>query len=283
MDKNDQIQKARAFRTLHDDPKLLVLPNIWDPIGARLLAELGYPAVATASAAVAFSLGYDDGQRITLSAMLEVIEPIAAAVNVPVSADIEAGYADSPDDLARNIREVLRVGAVGINLEDSHVNDRSLRSIAAQCERIKAVRAMADREGIPLFINARTDVFLIDDPADAPDKVAETIDRARAYLDAGADGIYPILAGDLADLQAIQAATGAPVNVYAHQGVPPMRELESAGISRLSIGPGLLRASLTAMKKVATDLLNYGPYDAFTDDAMTSDEIRALVSTERMP
>ena len=149
MSRKAQIAKAEAFLALHLDPKLLVLPNIWDPLGARLLQHLEFPAVATASAAVAYSLGYDDGQRITLEAMLDVVRRVAESVDIPVSADIEGGYADTPDGVAQNVREVIRAGAVGINLEDGLYEGGPLRPVDGQCERIRAARAMADREGVP--------------------------------------------------------------------------------------------------------------------------------------
>jgi 2-methylisocitrate lyase-like PEP mutase family enzyme len=273
--------KAEAFRALHDAPKLLLLPNIWDPLGARLLEKLGYPAVATASAAVAFSLGYDDGERVSFEAMLGVIRRIADSVEVPVSADIERGYAQDPDGVAERVRDVLEAGAVGINLEDS-VDDGSLRTIDAQCARIAAVRAMAQAQGIPLVINARTDVFMLGPAAAHADKVEEAIVRAKAYLDAGADCIYPITLEDLDTLRQMRAETGAALNVYASATTPPMHELEAAGISRLSIGPGLIRASFTSMQRIARELLDYGGYDAFTTTAVPSDEIRKFVSKERM-
>ncbi|MGH7454384.1 MAG: isocitrate lyase/PEP mutase family protein [bacterium] len=215
MDKKLQIQKAEKFLALHHDPKLLVLPNIWDPLGARLLQSLGYPAVATASAAVAFSLGYDDGQKIGFAEMLEVIRRIAASVEVPLTADIERGYAENPEEIAENIRQVLLAGAVGINLEDSTGEGGELYPIDFQCARIRAVRAMADREGIPLVINARTDVFLRGASGSKSEKIAETIARAKAYLDAGADCNYPITVGDIETLKLIRDATRAPINVYA--------------------------------------------------------------------
>jgi 2-methylisocitrate lyase-like PEP mutase family enzyme len=283
MDKRIQIEKAKAFLALHHDAKLLVLPNIWDPLGARMLESLGYPAVATASAAVAYSLGYDDGQKIHLDAMLEVAARIVESVEVPVSIDIEAGYAEAPEEVAGNVRQVVRAGAVGINLEDSLHEGWQLRPIAVQQERIRAVRAMAGEEGVPLVINARTDLFLQDGDLPAADRLTETIDRAAAYLEAGADCLYPIGLGNLEMLTTLREATGAPLNVYAAASAPPMKELEAAGISRLSLGPGLIKASLTAMRKVARNLLAYGPYDRFTTGAMSSEEIRRYVREYPMP
>ena len=280
MDKTTQIQKAKKFLVLHHEPKLLVLPNIWDPLGARLLEGLGYPAVATASAAVAYSLGYDDGQKIKFDAMLDVIERIASSVAVPMTADIERGYAEHPQEIAENIRQVMHAGAVGINFEDSSFEGGPLQPIDFQCERIQAIRNMADKEGIPLVINARIDVFMRSADISPSEKIAETISRGKAYLDAGADCLYPIGPGDVETLKRIREETEAPINVYASKLAASMKELAAIGISRLSLGPGLIRASLTTMRNVAQQLLDYGPYDSFSaDDIMTSDEIRKYIST----
>ena len=280
MDKTTQIQKAKKFLVLHHEPKLLVLPNIWDPLGARLLEGLGYPAVATASAAVAYSLGYDDGQKIKFDAMLDVIERIASSVAVPMTADIERGYAEHPQEIAENIRQVMHAGAVGINFEDSSFEGGPLQPIDFQCERIQAIRNMADKEGIPLVINARIDVFMRSADISPSEKIAETISRGKAYLDAGADCLYPIGPGDVETLKRIREETEAPINVYASKLAASMKELAAIGISRLSLGPGLIRASLTTMRNVARELLDYGPYDSFSaEDIMTSDEIRKYIST----
>ena len=242
MDKTTQIQKAEKFLALHHEPKLLVLPNIWDPLGARLLEGLGYPAVATASAAVAYSLGYDDGQKIKFDAMLDVIERIASSVAVPMTADIERGYAEHPQEIAENIRQVMHAGAVGINFEDSSFEGGPLQPIDFQCERIQAIRNMADKEGIPLVINARIDVFMRSADISRSEKIAETITRGKAYLDAGADCLYPIGPGDIETLTKIQSKTKAPINIYASKLAASMKELEAIGISGLSLGLGdLLR------------------------------------------
>ncbi len=159
IDTSDLAQKADRFRALHHEGRILVLPNTWDPGGARMMEWLGYPAVATASASVAYALGYDDGQQITLDAMLDVVGRVASSVKVPVTADMEWGYAEQPKDVAENMRRVLRAGAAGINLEDSIREGESMFETELQCARIRAVREMSRREGVPLFINARTDVF----------------------------------------------------------------------------------------------------------------------------
>lgn len=280
--KAQQIKKAEQFLTLHHDPKLLVLPNIWDPIGARLLQGQGYPAVATASAAVAFSLGYDDGQKITLAAMIEAVRRVADSVDVPVTADMEGGYAEQPKDVAENMRQVLQAGAVGINFEDSRIGGDSLHDIDFQGDRIRAIRSMANQEGVPLVINARVDTYIREDDLSDEDRLAETITRAKAYLEAGADCIYPIVVHDLEILTTIQDAIQAPINVLALPNAPSMRELEAAGIARLSLGPFLFKAALTTMQNVAKELLAYGSYDVFSEGAMSSDEVHQYLRDGRM-
>ena len=143
------------------------------------------------------------------------------------------------------------------------------------------MRARARRDGIPLVVNARTDVYLGGFRESKERQAAETIARAKAYLEAGADCIYPIGLSDLETLKTIRAATGAPINVYATATTPPMRELEAAGVSRLSLGPGLIKASLTAMKKVAEELGRYGSYEPFTKGVVSGEEIRRYVSSRK--
>jgi 2-methylisocitrate lyase-like PEP mutase family enzyme len=277
-----QVQKAERFRALHNGGRILVLPNIWDPGGARLLEWLGYSAVATASASVAYSLGYDDCQQITFDAMLDVVHRVAAAVNVPVTADMEWGYAEQPQDVAENIRQIVRAGAVGINLEDSIREGEVLFDTDFQCARIRAVREMAQQEGVPLFINARTDVFWPRVPGSDAEKFAAAVERARAYLQAGADGFYPIILGDLPTLKRLCQAIPAPINVLAPTAGATLRELEEAGIARLSLGPALMWASLTLMRKIAVELQNYGSFDLFRRDMISADEIKQFVSKEPM-
>jgi 2-methylisocitrate lyase-like PEP mutase family enzyme len=278
---SDLAQKAERLRDLHRGDRILVLPNIWDPGGARMLEFLGYPAVATASASVAFSLGYDDGQ-ITLDAMLEVVGRVAASVNVPVTADMESGYAEQPREVAENIRRVLRAGAVGINLEDSVREAKILFDVDFQCARIRAIREMADQEGVPLVINARTDVFLPKISGTDAEKFDQAVLRAKAYLEAGADCFYPILLGDLKTLEGIHEAIRAPINVLAQACRATLRELEEVGIARISLGPALFWASQTAMRNVAVELQNYSSFDLFTRDVITSGEIREYLSKDPM-
>jgi 2-methylisocitrate lyase-like PEP mutase family enzyme len=280
-DSPQQHLKASRLLELHHDPKLLILPNIWDALGARLIESLGFPAVATASAAVAWSLGCRDGEVIPLRDMLGVVSRVAAAVKVPVTADIERGYADSTDQLQQTAERVIEAGAVGVNIEDSLEEAGPLRPLDEQVRRLRAVRAVADRLDVPLVINARIDAWLGGVPGGDEECLDETIARARAYLDAGADCVYPIGLADMARLKALHAAVGgAPVNVMARPGAVPLRELEAAGIARVSVGPGLIKVSLSAMERAARELLNYGSYDVLTDGIMSSDDVGGILSPD---
>jgi 2-methylisocitrate lyase-like PEP mutase family enzyme len=282
IDVSDLTQKAERLRALHRGERILVLPNIWDPGGARMMEHLGYPAVATASAAVAYSLGYDDRQQITLDAMLDVVGRVARAVQVPVTADMEWGYAEEPGEVAENMRRVLRAGAVGINLEDSIREGEVLFPLEFQCARIRAVREMARQEGVPLFINARTDVFWPRVPGTDAEKFDEAVRRARAYREAGGDSFYPILLGDLATIRRLQEAIQMPMNILAPTAGAGLRALEDAGVARVSLGPALIWATLTTMRDIAVGLQNYGSFDPFTKGMITPDEILAYLSKEPM-
>ena len=268
---------ARAARllALHHAPELLILPNVWDPLGARMLESMGFPAVATASAAVAYSLGYRDGEEMPFEEMLGAIRRVARCVDVPVTADIERGYSDAADGVAESVARVMEAGAAGVNIEDS-LAEGGLRDVAGQCERIAAVRRTAKAAGVPLVINARVDVFISPPSQSAEARLAETIVRARRYLSAGADCIYPITLNDLDLLKKLREAIEAPINVYASPGTPPIPELEAAGIARLSVGPGLLKVSLSAMKRVTEGLRSGASYEELTN-VISSDEIEGYL------
>jgi len=277
MASSTQVERARHFRTLHERPTLL-LANVWDPIGALLLEDCGLPAVATASAAVAWSNGVDDGELLPFARMLTTVEAIANAVTIPVTADIERGYADEPAAVADNVARIIDAGAVGINIEDS--TGDALVTIEDQCHTLRAVRARADRSGVPLYVNARIDVWLHGRPASEDERLADTIERARAYLDAGADGVYPIGLADRAALERLRSAIDAPINVYLSPSTPPLDELARIGIERLSVGPGLLKVALGAMRSAVAELRESASYERFFAEALTSAEVRDLLNAD---
>ncbi|HEY9363334.1 MAG TPA: isocitrate lyase/phosphoenolpyruvate mutase family protein [Chitinophagaceae bacterium] len=273
-----QQEKATRFRNLHHTGRLLTLPNIWNPLGAAMLEDLGYQAVATASASVALTNGYQDGENIPFENLLEILKSIAKSVNIPVTADIESGYASTKDQLSHNIERLIETGIVGINIEDSDKQTGKLYSIEAQCQRIELIRTVASQMSVPLFINARTDIYVKTDGLAPEEKFHQTVERARAYRDAGADCFFPILMKEKEDLQNIVSAVSLPVNVVALPGLPNLKSLEEMGIARLSLGPAFLKESIRAMKAMAANLLQYEGFDAVTGNPVTSDYLKQLVN-----
>jgi 2-methylisocitrate lyase-like PEP mutase family enzyme len=277
MDTASQAAKAEAFRRMHDRKRILVLPNAYDAASALIFEHAGFNAVATTSSGIANSLGYPDGQAISRGEMIAAIAPIAAALSVPLSADIEAGYARDLAELAETIRQVIAAGAVGVNIEDSWFGgDAPLYEPGAACERIRAARASATEAGIPLVINARTDVYLraVGEPGE---RFAHAVQRANAYCEAGADCLFVPGVSEAGLIGRLAAAIGGPMNVLARGDTPPVAELERLGVARVSIGGGPARAALTAVRKVAAELLDRGTYEAFTRDVISHAEANAMM------
>jgi 2-methylisocitrate lyase-like PEP mutase family enzyme len=234
------VDAAAALRAHHVPGRPLVLPNCWDAASARRFAAGGAPVAATSSLAVAEALGFEDGGRMPPAEVFAAVARIASAVEVPVTADLEAGYGLGAEEL---VAALLAAGAVGLNLEDSDHDaaDGSLRSLEWQVERIAAVRAAARAAGVDVVLNARVDVHL----DGTLDRLDEGLARARAYREAGADCVYPIMVVDEPAIAAYVVAAGV-VNVIASPAAPPLPRLRSLGVARVSFGPRLWRESLAA-------------------------------------
>lgn len=261
-DNSEQKLKAIKLRELHRGPKALVLPNVWDVASARIVEEAGFSALATTSAGVAFSLGYPDGQKISREEMLARVGRIARAVKVPVTADVEAGYGNRPEDAARTAREVIEAGAVGINLEDG-TGDRSspLVDLSLQLEKIRATREAALNAGVLLVVNARTDVYL--DEVGAPEmRYYEAMNRVRAYRDAGADCVFVPGLRDAETIGRLVKDAQCPINILAGVGSPLIPDLEKLGVARVSLGSGPMRATLGLLRQIAEELKSSGTYSA---------------------
>jgi 2-methylisocitrate lyase-like PEP mutase family enzyme len=257
---DSQRAKATALSSLHGSG-IFVLPNAWDAGSAAMIAAAGARAIATTSAGVSWSLGRPDGQNLTSSEMTSVVARIAAAVDLPVTADIEGGYGSDPDTVAATVRAVIDAGAVGINLEDSGAPGGGLFDVADQARRLAAARAAAAEAGLPeLVINARTDVFLfgIGEPAGRLDDV---IARAAAYAEAGADSLFVPGLLDLGILAALTGKVSLPVNVMVGPGAPDVAALRAAGVRRVSLGQAIAQAAYTLARKAAAEALTAGTYD----------------------
>jgi 2-methylisocitrate lyase-like PEP mutase family enzyme len=276
MDKAVQRKKAERLRELHQGPRILVVGSVWDGASARIFARAGFAALATSSAGVAYTLGYPDGEKLPPAEMIAAVGRIAGAVDVPVSADLEAGYGRAPEAAVASCRAVLDAGAVGVNLEDGASDaPGTLVSAEAHADKIAAVRAMADAYGVPLVINARTDVFLLE-VGEESGRLREATARLRLYRDAGADCLFAPRVVDSATIRALVTGVGAPLNILATPGCPSVAELERLGVRRMSQGSGPARAVLALTQLIARELAQSGTYASFQRDAISYPDANRL-------
>jgi len=239
---------------------------VWDVVSARVVQAAGFPALATTSAGIAFTLGYPDGERMSRAEMAEAVRRIAARVRVPVTADMEAGYGRTPESAAETVRAVIAAGAVGLNLEDAPSDGNgSLFDDQLQTERIRAAREAARAAGVPVVINARTDVFL--NRIGAPEtRIGHTARRLNAYRAAGADCLFAPGVTDRETIATLVREVGGPLNVLAGPGCPPVPELEALGVRRLSLGSGAMRATLGLVRRIAEELRGSGTFTTLLGD-----------------
>jgi 2-methylisocitrate lyase-like PEP mutase family enzyme len=279
MTNPEQVKKAEAFGAMHVSGDVLLLPNVWDVASARIIEAAGFPAIATTSAGVAFAHGFPDGEKIPPDRMIAAIGDIAAGVRVPVTADVEAGYGRKPENAAWTARHVIEAGAVGINFEDATGDTaKPLVDLPLQVERIRAIRETADQLGVPLVLNARTDVYLLQvgEPAKRYD---QTVHRLQAFRDAGAECVFAPGLRDSATIGRVVADLRCPVNILAGPGSPSVSELIALGVRRISLGSGPMRATLGLLRRLAEELKTKGTYAAM-DGAPAHAEINALMNSK---
>ena len=261
MTKTEQKRMAEAFRAMHRGPRLLLLPNAWDAMSARQFEAAGFGAIATTSGGVAWALGFADGEKAPWNEVVEATRRIVQAVRVPVTADIEGGYGETPDEVGRHIGEILAAGVVGFNLEDGTARaDQPVRPIEDAAARIRAARAAADTAGVPAVINARIDLYL-KNVGDASSRFDETVRRAKAYLAAGADCIYPFALGDMDTIARLVKAIAAPINIVARDSSPPVAEFDKIGVARITIAAGASLVVMSLIKKIGAELKASGRFD----------------------
>lgn len=273
-------EKATAFAERHLGPGIIVLPNAWDPGTAIVLAEAGFPFIATTSSGMAFAQGVPDGQCLSRSRMLELAGQIAGAVDVPVSADLEAGYGPRPEDVAATVKGAVAAGLVGGNIEDSTGDrDRPLFELELAVERIRAGAEAARATGLPFVLNARVDPYLI--RLGTPEEnLAESIRRANAYRQAGADCLFVPGVADRDAIGRLVREIDGPLNVLGARGgagqTLPVAELEALGVRRVSIGGSLALAALALVRRAAAELLERGTV-GYTREAMSNADANALM------
>lgn len=275
---NLQSQKEKQLFQLHHEHAILVLPNVWDALGARILEELGYKAVATASASIALANGYQDGENIPFDDLLSILKTIVMSVNIPVTADVESGYAKNNQQLKDNIKRLIDTGIAGINFEDGRHDEQKLFTKEEQSEKINVIKRTASEMGSALFINARTDVFIKENNLSNEEKVAEAIVRGKAYKDAGADCLYPIFLKEKESLVTIMNEVSLPINILMVPGIPDFPTLKEIGLARISLGPGFLKYAISSMKNIAQKLLNFEGMEDITANPVTTDYLNKLIS-----
>ena len=275
---SSQVQKERAvqFRQLHHQAPLLVLPNVWDAASARIVEQAGFPAIATTSSGVATALGYRDGQQISRQMLIEALARITRVVECPVTADIEAGYGSSIAEVLQTVKAVIETGVVGINIEDSLLHEeQALAELSYQVELITALRELATSLDMPFVINARVDVFLraIGKPES---RFEHAVQRANAYLQAGADCIYPIGMLERMTIANLVKEINGPINILGGPAALALAECEQLGVARVSLAGGLMRAALGYIRAIAAELFEYGTYTSMNTEALSTAEFRSI-------
>lgn len=248
------MSQDKVFRALHAGPDLLILPNAWDAGSARVIESAGAKAIATSSAAVAWANGYPDGQFVPFARVVATVEEIARIVRVPVSADIESGYAETPEEIGERIARVVGAGAVGVNIEDGAGAPELL------CAKIERAKSAAAKAGVDLWVNARADVYIRRLAAGAA-AFDETVRRAALYKSAGADSFFVPALVDDGTIGRMVPLVGLPFNALGWPGLPDAVRLTALGVRRLSAGAGLARAALDQTFVLARKFLAEGRID----------------------
>lgn len=274
----EQVERAAQFLAMHHAARPLVLANVWDAGSAAVVASLGFSALATTSCGLNWSLGYPDGETAPLSDVLSVVARIVRVVNVPVTVDLVRGYGRTPAAVMESVRRVLGTGAVGVNIEDGAGEaGKGLRPISEQARRLEAARQAATSEGLGLVLNARTDVFIhgVGEPHQLFDQVVE---RAHAYGQAGADGLFTIGAQDRSVIGQLVQAVGLPLNVMVGPRTPAIADLAELGVARVSTGGGFAEHALSRLRRSASELLSQGTYRSFLSEGISYSELNGLMT-----
>jgi len=278
-DKQKQKSAAEAFRAMHRGKRILLLPNAWDVASARIFEEAGFGAIATTSGGIAFTRGYPDGQRISRDEMLQAVSRIAAATKVPVTADVEAGYGARPEDAAQTALAVIESGGAGMNLEDaSGEANQPLVELPLQLEKIAAINEAKRKTGVPIVLNARTDVYLLQVGA-AEKRYDHALRRLAAFRDAGADCLFLPGVRDAATIGRLVKDLDFPLNILAGPGSPSISELQRLGVARVSLGSSIMRATLGLLGRIAEELKTTGTYRSL-ENAPSHDDVNRMMPSQ---
>ncbi|MBW7845924.1 MAG: isocitrate lyase/phosphoenolpyruvate mutase family protein [Bacteroidia bacterium] len=273
-----QKQKAELFRKLHYQNNILVLPNIWDAFGAMLLESIKYKAIATASAAIAYSNGVNDGEYLTLDKLFPILEKIVTSVDLPVSIDFESGNASTLQELESNIETLIEIGVAGINIEDTNKQSHQLYTINEQVERIEVINETIKKKNTSIFINARTDVFIQTNAGTNNELLEDAIRRGTAYKKAGADCFYPIALREQQAISTIAEKLKMPINILTLKGIPSLNTLQQIGVTRVSLGPSFFKIAIKSIKDFATKIQQYEGIEDIYENDVTSDYLKHITN-----
>jgi 2-methylisocitrate lyase-like PEP mutase family enzyme len=276
VDRTQQAEIAKSFLARHRAPPVLLLPNAWDAMSARVFVAAGFDALATTSGGVAWALGYPDGERAPWPEVVAATARIVRAAQVPVTADIEAGYGATPGDVGARVAEIIRAGVVGINLEDGlHGPIRSVEDASA---RLQGAREAAHKEGVPIVLNARCDIYQLQH-GDESTRFDATVERCKAYLAAGADCVYPFGLRNPATIAEFVRTVDAPVNITGRAGMPDAAAFERMGVARITIASAPTLVTMSTIQKLATELHATGCFDMLTA-ALSHPDAQKLFQTK---
>lgn len=273
-------EKIKSFRHLHQQSTTFTLPNAWNPISAKLYQDSGFKAVGTTSAGMAISLGYPDGQQLPLQKMIDATKEIVDSVTIPVSADIEAGYGKTVEDVLETVKRIMDVGVVGINIEDGTGDPQHpIADLSYQTSVIEAIRelSLSSYSGnAPFFINARTDFYWLNLGTEA-ERFANAVERAKSFEKAGADCIFIPGVSDKQTIQELRSVISKPINLLAGPSMPTVQELSEMKIERLSTGSGPFRAVATFIKSLSDDIMHENSFQLMTDGTLSYQEIADFI------
>jgi len=275
MKLNRQRELAEEFRRLHNRKDVLILPNAWDVPSARVFEDEGFPAVATSSAGMMVSLGYQDGEEIPARVLLSAVGRIARVLSIPLSADLVGGFGGTPEGVAKSVKAAVRAGAVGINIEDFVHEEKRLLPVEKQVAKLGALLRVQKETGVPFVINARTDALRFFHGDDAA-RLDEAVRRASAYRDAGADCVYPMGLTDRESIRRFVKVLDFPTNVMVRKGLPPVPELKRLRVARVSFGPSASYAAMGLLKRASQEVRGKGTYETLTEGAIAFDELNSL-------
>lgn len=276
-----QVALAGKFHSLHHYGNFFVLPNAWDVASARLFEEVGFLSVATSSAGLAVSQGYEDGESIPIRDFLRPIRRMTRILSIPLSVDMVAGFGRNIEEVVASTREVIEAGAVGINIEDFDHRRNILFEPEFQSEKIRAIRELSEELGIHLTINARTDAVSSGKKEELAQNLEEAEFRSVQYMNAGADCVYPMGVFDRDSISHFVKSVKYPVNLMIRNGLPGIKELKRLCVTRLSFGPSATYAAMGLLWRIGKDILERDSVEKLFDGAISYDMLNSLAKKRK--